>query len=77
MWHLRYFTQGGATPHTAKETIRALRDVFGEFNVANRIIIMDFIFVGCMGVWPGLENRDYGRRGSAALTMRRPSIRKS
>jgi hypothetical protein len=25
----------------------------------------------------GLENRDYGRRGSAALTMRHPSIRKS
>jgi hypothetical protein len=24
----------------------------------------------------GLENRDYGRRGSAALTMRHPSIRK-
>jgi hypothetical protein len=25
----------------------------------------------------GLENRDYGRRGNAALTTRRPSIRKS
>jgi hypothetical protein len=25
----------------------------------------------------GLENRDYGRKGSAALTMRHPSIRKS
>jgi hypothetical protein len=25
----------------------------------------------------GLENRDFGRRGSAALTMRHPSIRKS
>jgi hypothetical protein len=25
----------------------------------------------------GLENRHYGRRGSAALTMRHPSIRKS
>jgi hypothetical protein len=25
----------------------------------------------------GLENRDYGRTGSAALTMRHPSIRKS
>jgi hypothetical protein len=25
----------------------------------------------------GLENRDYGRRGSATLTMRHPSIRKS
>jgi hypothetical protein len=25
----------------------------------------------------GLENRDYGRRGSAALTTRHPSIRKS
>jgi hypothetical protein len=25
----------------------------------------------------GLEIRDYGRRGSAALTMRHPSIRKS
>jgi hypothetical protein len=24
----------------------------------------------------GLENRDYGRRGSAALTKRHPSIRK-
>jgi hypothetical protein len=26
---------------------------------------------------PCLENRDYGRRGSVALTMRHPSIRKS
>jgi hypothetical protein len=26
---------------------------------------------------PGLEKRDYGRRGSAALTTRHPSIRKS
>jgi hypothetical protein len=26
--------------------------------------------------YSGLENRDYGRRGSAALTMRHPSIRK-
>jgi hypothetical protein len=25
----------------------------------------------------GLENRDYGRRGSATLTMRHPSIRKT
>jgi hypothetical protein len=25
----------------------------------------------------GLENRDYGRRGSAGLTARHPSIRKS
>jgi hypothetical protein len=25
----------------------------------------------------GLENRDYGRRGSAALTTRHPSLRKS
>jgi hypothetical protein len=25
----------------------------------------------------GLENRDYGRRGSAELTMRHPSIRRS
>jgi hypothetical protein len=25
----------------------------------------------------GLENRDFGRRGSVALTMRNPSIRKS
>jgi hypothetical protein len=24
----------------------------------------------------GIENRDYGRRGSAALTMRHPPIRK-
>jgi hypothetical protein len=31
-----------------------------------------------MGKMPsGLENQDYGRRGSAALTMRHPPIRKS
>jgi hypothetical protein len=29
------------------------------------------------GPTAGLENRDYGRRGSAALTMRHPFIRKS
>jgi hypothetical protein len=28
-------------------------------------------------VKPGLENRDYGRRGSAALAMRHPSMQKS
>jgi hypothetical protein len=30
-----------------------------------------------IGEWTGLENRDYGRKGSAALTIRHPSIRKS
>jgi hypothetical protein len=30
--------QDGATPHTAKETIRALRCVFGEINREDRII---------------------------------------
>jgi hypothetical protein len=34
------------------------------------------ITVRCM-LFPGLENRDYGRGGPAALTMRHPSIRKS
>jgi hypothetical protein len=27
-----YFMEDDATPHTAKETIRTLRSVFGEFN---------------------------------------------
>jgi hypothetical protein len=35
---LSYFTQNGASPHTAKETTRALRGVFGEFNEEDRII---------------------------------------
>jgi hypothetical protein len=30
--------QDGATPHTAKETIRKLRGVFGEFNGEDSII---------------------------------------
>jgi hypothetical protein len=36
--------QHGATPHTAKDTIRALRGVFGEINGGNRII--------SKGLWP-------------------------
>jgi hypothetical protein len=32
---LGYFMQDGATLHTAKETIRKLRDVFMEFNGEN------------------------------------------
>jgi hypothetical protein len=39
-----YSMQDGATPHTAKETIRALRGGFGEFNGEERIIIK--------GLWP-------------------------
>jgi hypothetical protein len=33
--------------------------------------------LGRKSIDSGLENRDYGRRGSAALIMRHPSIRKS
>jgi hypothetical protein len=33
-------------------------------------------FLFLWGKNTGLENRDYGRMGSAALTMRHPSIRK-
>jgi hypothetical protein len=33
-----YFKQDGATPLTAKETIRALRGMFGEFNGDHRIL---------------------------------------
>jgi hypothetical protein len=36
--------QDGATPRTAKETIRALRGVLGEINWEDRIIIK--------GLWP-------------------------
>jgi hypothetical protein len=32
-----YFMQDGATQHTARETIRALRGVFGEINGEDRI----------------------------------------
>jgi hypothetical protein len=39
-----YFMQDGATPHTAKETIPALRGVFGEINREDRII--------SKGLWP-------------------------
>jgi hypothetical protein len=39
-----YFMQDGATPHTAKEAIRALRGVFGERNGEDRIINK--------GLWP-------------------------
>jgi hypothetical protein len=33
-----YFMQDGTTPHTAKETIRVLRGVFGKINGEDRII---------------------------------------
>jgi hypothetical protein len=33
--------------------------------------------LGTKGSGYGLENREYGRRGSAALTTRHPPIRKS
>jgi hypothetical protein len=33
-----YFIQHGATPHTAKETSRALRGMFGEFNGEDNIV---------------------------------------
>jgi hypothetical protein len=33
-----YFMQDSTTPHAAKETIQALRSVFGEFNGEDRII---------------------------------------
>jgi hypothetical protein len=39
-----YFMQDGATPHTAKETIRALSGVFGEINGEDTII--------SKGLWP-------------------------
>jgi hypothetical protein len=39
-----YCMQDGATPHTAKETILALRGVFGELNGEDRIITK--------GLWP-------------------------
>jgi hypothetical protein len=37
-----YFMQDGATPHTAKETIRDLRGVFGEINGEEIIISKGF-----------------------------------
>jgi hypothetical protein len=40
-----------------------------SINVLKYIYVRDTLY-------SGLENRDYGRRGSAALTMRHPSIRK-
>jgi hypothetical protein len=39
-----YFIQDNVTPHTAKETIRTLCGVFGEFNGEDRII--------SKGLWP-------------------------
>jgi hypothetical protein len=35
------------------------------------------IYSNSAAVFTGLENRDYGHRGSAALTIRHPSIRKN
>jgi hypothetical protein len=35
------------------------------------------ININCCGDFSSLENRDYGRKGPASLTMRHPSIRKS
>jgi hypothetical protein len=39
-----YFMQDGVTPQAAKETIQALRGMFGEFNGEDRII--------SRGLWP-------------------------
>jgi hypothetical protein len=46
---------------------------------SNKIIFALSSEVLCVSVLvkSGLENRDYGRRGSAALTMQHPSLRKS
>jgi hypothetical protein len=50
IWHLQkkerfgYLMEEGATPHTAKESIRALRGVFRELNGVDRIINK--------GLWP-------------------------
>jgi hypothetical protein len=40
----RYFMQESTSPHTAKETIQALRGVFGELNGEDIII--------SKGLWP-------------------------
>jgi hypothetical protein len=39
------------------------------------LIALSEVLCSSVLVKSGLENRDYGRRGSAALTMRHPSIR--
>jgi hypothetical protein len=41
---LGYFMQDGVIPHTANETIQALRGVFGEINGEDKII--------SKGLWP-------------------------
>jgi hypothetical protein len=42
------------------------------------IVFLFFVDITSLGKkYPGLEKRDYSCRGSAALTMRHPSIRKS
>jgi hypothetical protein len=43
-YRISYFMQEGATPHTAKETIRELRGAFGEINGEDMIIRK--------GLWP-------------------------
>jgi hypothetical protein len=50
-------------------------EVFVEPDVNVKVIVfMDFFVITLIS---GLENRDYGQRGSAALTTRHPSIRRS
>jgi hypothetical protein len=51
---------------------------------ATELVLVEYFERGSNEVLPAsvlvksyLENREYGRRGSAALTMRHPSIRKS
>jgi hypothetical protein len=48
-------------------------DSFRERKIIRLLSVLKFIEQQLSG----LENRDYGRRGSAALTMRHPSIRRS
>jgi hypothetical protein len=49
-----------------------------EFVVLSAVVCTySYTIKNCILKPCGLENRDYGRRGSAALSMRHPSIRKS
>jgi hypothetical protein len=58
----------------------SLNDPFGKFYGTPECWALKFkdlvIFKDCIH-HASLENRDYGRSGSAALTMRHPYIRKS
>jgi type IV secretory pathway VirB2 component (pilin) len=66
--------------HTRKVKLTFYQVVYIVTTILQPVIIIVTIIIiinVCIALFFGLENRDYGRKGSTALTMRHPSIRKS